>query len=146
MLINWVLIILSTSYFCPRISRIYTNFPVLFTNGDLFGRTNHTNAITKASCWGALLELVRFVRPYRSPFNSLGTLRVDSWDSWATKKLSWAKIVLSKQVYSSTNILIFCKDCARRVQSSLLELPSRRQSSAKIVRQNILSKKNCAFL
>ena len=32
--------LLWTFLFCPRISRIYTNFPVLFINGDLLGRTN----------------------------------------------------------------------------------------------------------
>ena len=39
--------------FCPRITRIYTNFPVLFINGDLYGRTNHTNSMTE------LIELVK---------------------------------------------------------------------------------------
>ena len=40
-------------FFCPRITRIYTNFPVLFINGDLYGRTNHTNSMTE------LIELVK---------------------------------------------------------------------------------------
>ena len=39
----------STNYlfFCPRISRIYTNLCFAFFNGDLYGRTNHTNAISR---------------------------------------------------------------------------------------------------
>ena len=28
------------NFFCPRISRIYTNVPVWVINGDLVGRTN----------------------------------------------------------------------------------------------------------
>ena len=40
---NFERIYLTTKFYCPRISRIYTNFLVLFINGDLVGRTNHTN-------------------------------------------------------------------------------------------------------
>ena len=29
-----------SNFFCPRISRIYTNVPVWVINGDLVGRTN----------------------------------------------------------------------------------------------------------
>ena len=37
----------STNYFCPRIARIYTN-AMRFENGDLFGRTNLTNAMRES--------------------------------------------------------------------------------------------------
>ena len=44
-------------------------FIALCNNGDLYGRTNHTNAI---------IELVKIRGPYRSLFNSLKKIRVNS--------------------------------------------------------------------
>ena len=79
------------NFFLPTNLTNLHEFIALYYNGDLFGRTNHTNARKvlakrRGILLRSLLELVRFVRPNRSPFNSLGMLRVDSCDSWATKK------------------------------------------------------------
>ena len=102
----------SNYFFCPRISRIYTKRFQWVNNGDLFGRTNHTNSnifnalVTCVKCLegttersdgnrvrsarigearptclegttpqdmpqsSALIALVRFVRPNRSPLNA----------------------------------------------------------------------------
>ena len=44
-------IILAHGFFCPRIARIYTKRFQWVNNGDLFGRTNLTNAM-RADDWG----------------------------------------------------------------------------------------------
>ena len=49
------------SFFVAHESHEFTRSVPNELNGDLFGRTNHTNSMIE------LIELVKFVRPNRSP-------------------------------------------------------------------------------